>query len=251
MNNPFDLTGKKIILVGISSITGQIVYKQLKSFGAEVAVMDNNSEDIVRLLSQIEFLDIQSYLFPMYVIGEIESVIKKAVNENGPFDGFVFCAGIGGVRPLSMTKNAFFNNMLNSNVSTFVEMIRCISKKNSFNNGGSIVALSSVSSIKGLKSKLAYSASKAALEASVRSMAAELSERKIRVNSIQKGWVEADMNQGFILDNMALSENDDFKRQLLGVISSEDIANSIVFLLSDASKSITGTTLLVDGGYTL
>ena len=111
--------------------------------------------------------------------------------------------------------------------------------------------MSSVSSIRGLKSKVAYCASKAALDAAVRAIAAELGERKIRVNSILKGWVEADMKQGFIQDNMSLSENDDFKKQILGVVSSDDIANSIVFLLSDASKSITGTALLVDGGYTL
>lgn len=248
---PFDLTGKKIVLVGISTITGQIVCNQLRLFGAEVILMDDISENVVGLLSQKEYQGMHKYLFHIYVNDQIEPMIKQAAIENGPFDGFVFCAGIGGVRPLPLTKNSFFSNMLHSNVSTFVEMVRCVSKKNSFRDGGSIVALSSVSSIKGLKSKVAYGASKAALDASVRSMAAELCERRIRVNSIQKGWVDADMNQDFIKDNMTLSENDDLKKQLLGVIPSEDIANTIVFLLSDASKSITGTALLVDGGYTL
>lgn len=251
MTNPFSLSNKKIILAGFASFTGQVIFRQLSSFGAEVVLIDEEKEEIVELLNHADYSGVKSYLFPMYDNSEIEPAFKKIMEENGMFDGFVYCAGTGGVRPLSMTKHAFFDNMMNANADTFVEMTRCISKKSSFNNGGSIVALSSVSSIRGLKSKVAYCASKAALDAAVRAIAAELSDRKIRVNSILKGWVEADMKQGFIQDNMSLSENDDFKRQILGVVSSDDIANSIVFLLSDASKSITGTALIVDGGYTL
>jgi NAD(P)-dependent dehydrogenase (short-subunit alcohol dehydrogenase family) len=71
------------------------------------------------------------------------------------------------------------------------------------------------------------------------------------VNSIQKGWVSSDMEKDFIKSNMSLSQTDDLKRQLLGVIEPEEVANAIAFLLSDASKSITGISLLLDGGYTL
>jgi NAD(P)-dependent dehydrogenase (short-subunit alcohol dehydrogenase family) len=113
------------------------------------------------------------------------------------------------------------------------------------------VCISSVSSIRGLKSKTAYSASKAALDASVRCLAAELSNRKIRVNSILKGWVKPDMERDFIKDNMALNETDDLNRQLLGVIDTIEVANTVAFLMSDATMSITGTSLILDGGYTL
>jgi len=130
-------------------------------------------------------------------------------------------------------------------------MARCITRKNSFNRGGSIVALSSVSSIKGLKSKTAYSASKAALDAAVRCMAAELGIKGIRVNSVLKGWVSSDMDKEFIKTNMELGGNDDLNRQFLGVIDPADVADSIAFLLSDASRLVSGISLVLDGGYSL
>jgi NAD(P)-dependent dehydrogenase (short-subunit alcohol dehydrogenase family) len=82
-------------------------------------------------------------------------------------------------------------------------------------------------------------------------MASELSEKGIRVNSILKGWVSSDMKKDFIKNNIELNEDGDFKRQLLGVIDPVEVANTVAFLLSDATKSVTGTSLLLDGGYTL
>jgi NAD(P)-dependent dehydrogenase (short-subunit alcohol dehydrogenase family) len=141
--------------------------------------------------------------------------------------------------------------MFERNVFAFLEIIRHLLKKRLINEGASILALSSVSSIKGLKSKSVYSASKAALDAAIRGIAAELSSKKIRVNSIQKGWVSSDMNLGFIKSNTAISESDDFSRQLLGAIEPEELANLVTFLLSDAVKTLTGQAIVLDGGYTL
>ena len=191
------------------------------------------------------------YDFDIYENSEIELNIERIIKECGVFYGFVYCAGIGGVRPISLTKYPFISEMMNANFLSFVEIVRCITKKNRFSDGGSIVALSSVSSIKGLKSKTAYCASKAALDASVRCMAAELSDRKIRVNSILKGWVLSDMKKDFIKSNMDLNEKNDFQKQLLGVIDPVEVANTVAFLISDAVKTITGTSVLLDGGYTL
>jgi NAD(P)-dependent dehydrogenase (short-subunit alcohol dehydrogenase family) len=82
-------------------------------------------------------------------------------------------------------------------------------------------------------------------------MAAELSDRRIRVNSILKGWVLSDMKKDFIRSNMDLNEKNDFQKQLLGIIDPVEVANTVAFLLSDAVKTITGTSVLLDGGYTM
>lgn len=251
MINPMELTGKQILVAGATSETGQTVVIQLSQLGAKVVMLDNSEEKLFEMKEIIARDNVSFYTFDIYENAEIEESINQIVKEYGAFNGFVYCAGIGGVRPLSVTKKTFTNEMMNANLYSFIEMVRCITKKDSFVKGGSIVAISSVSSIKGLKSKTAYCASKAALDASVRCMAAELSERGIRVNSILKGWVESDMKKDFIRSNMELSENDDFKKQLLGVIDPVEIANTVAFLLSDATKTITGTSLLIDGGYTL
>lgn len=251
MINPMELTGKQILVAGATSETGLTIVNQLGNLGAKVVMLDI----IEKKLPEIEDItareNVVLYTFNIYENAEIEAGFNQIVKECGVFNGFVYCGGIGGVRPLSLMKYDFIKKMMNANVFSFVEMVRCITKKSRFANRGSIVAISSVSSIKGLKSKTAYSASKAALDASVRCLAAELSEKRIRVNSILKGWVESDMKATFIKSNMELNENADLKKQLLGIIDPIEIANTVAFLLSDATKTITGISLLLDGGYVL
>lgn len=246
-----DLTTKRILVAGAVSETGRVIVSQLDRLGAKVVMVDDSEGECQEIQKGIGSNNISSHCFKIYDNAEIETNFESIIKEFGAFNGFVYAAGIGGVRPLVLTKPQFVKDMMNANLYTFIEMVRCITKRNAFTPGGSIVAVSSVSSIRGLKSKTAYSASKAALDASVRCLAAELSNRRIRVNSILKGWVKADMGKDFIKDNMALNERDDLKRQLLGVIDTVEVANTVAFLLSDATKSITGTSLILDGGYTL
>lgn len=246
-----DLTGKKILVAGVSSSIGeQIVYRML-DLGASLCLVDRDKEKLEEIShsSDSPFLDYR--VFDIYSNEAIESNFKEINREFGVFDGFVFSGGMGGVRPLSFTKQNFLHEMMNANLYSFIEMVRCITKKDCFKEGGSIVAISSVSSIRGLKSKTVYSASKAALDASIKNMAAELANKRIRVNSILKGWVTSDLQQDFIKSNMELNADDDFKKQVLGAIEPVEIANTVAFLLSDATKTMTGTNLLLDGGYTL
>jgi NAD(P)-dependent dehydrogenase (short-subunit alcohol dehydrogenase family) len=251
MENPFSLMGKKIVVAGCCSEPGRSIVTQLVELGASVFAIDISSSKQEESPAEASESGVSVYLFDYYENKEIEPFFKDLCKRIVALDGFVYCGGIGGARPLSMTRNDFLINMMNANLYTFIEMVRCITKRDCFSPGGSIVAISSVSSIKGLKSKTAYSASKAALDASIRCIAAELGEKKIRVNSILKGWLDSDMNKDFIMNNMELNIEKDFNNQFLGIMSSEDIANSVSFLLSDASKYITGTALVVDGGYTL
>jgi len=251
MMNPMDLTNKKILVIGASSETGETIVGQLLNLGATVVMIDSGNEKLLSISNHLNHAQLKYYCFNIYNNQDIEKEIKQVSISFGAFDGLVFCAGKGGVRPLQLTKNNFVHDMMNANLYTFIEIVRCLTKKGSFNNGGSIVAISSVSSIKGLKSKISYSASKAALDAAVRGMAAELCDKKIRVNSILKGWVTSDMKLDFIQDNMELNKNEDFAKQILGVIEPIEIANTACFLLSDATKTITGISMLHDGGYSI
>jgi NAD(P)-dependent dehydrogenase (short-subunit alcohol dehydrogenase family) len=250
MINPLELTGKQILVAGATSDTGQAIVAQLVSLGAGV-VMTDSSEELLTEIKQRNRNNLCFYAFNIYENSLIENKFMQISKECGAFDGFVYCAGIGGIRPVAYTNYSFTHKMMNANLYSFIEMVRCITRKNCFKQGGSIVALSSISSIKGLKSKTAYSASKAALDAAARCMAAEFGGKGIRVNTILKGWVKSDMGKDFVKTNMELSENDDFKRQFLGVIEPIDVANAVVFLLSDAARIITGTSFILDGGYTL
>jgi NAD(P)-dependent dehydrogenase (short-subunit alcohol dehydrogenase family) len=238
------LENKKILLAANNSAINKAILEGLLLAGANVIVLGDLSVD----MSNDAFTSVACVLSDL---DNLEATLKPQLSLHKPFDGFVFAAGKGGVRPLSLTKPDFLHDMMRTNLYIFIELSRLLTKKDLLNEGSSIVALSSVSSTKGLKSKIAYTASKAALDAAVRSMAAELAVKKIRVNSIQKGWVSSDMSLDFIENNRALSSNDDFKKQLLGAIEPDEIAGAVQFLLSNTAKSITGTALVLDGGYTI
>ena len=251
MINPMDLTGKQILVCGVSHGVGRSTAILLSNLGAKVIIIDDSKEVVQETFSLLHENSNACYSFNLYENQIIEFNISQIINDCGAIHGFVYTSGIGGVRPLQFTKNSFTHEIMNANVYSFIEMVRCLSKKNYFFKGGSIVALSSVSSIKGLKSKTAYCASKAALDASVRCMAAELSAKGIRVNSILKGGVETDTHKDYLKNIIDLDEGNDMNKQLLGMIQPEEVANMIAFLLSDATKSITGTSIVIDGGYTL
>ena len=101
-----------------------------------------------------------------------------------------------------------------------------------------------------MKAKMAFCASKAALDASIRCLAVELLEKGIRVNSVQKGFVDEDFEKGHIQDINAINDGS-INKSILRITKASEIANLIAFLLSDATQTITGTSIVIDGGYTL
>jgi NAD(P)-dependent dehydrogenase (short-subunit alcohol dehydrogenase family) len=137
-----------------------------------------------------------------------------------------------------------------TNVISAVSLTKQVVKISQFSEeGGSIVFISSVMGIAGEKGKALYSMTKGALIAAVRSLAIELAPRKIRVNSISPGVVETPMSKNAIYSRNEESLNKIRTLHPLGLGQPEDIANACVFLLSNASRWITGTNLVADGGY--
>ena len=113
----------------------------------------------------------------------------------------------------------------------------------------SVVAVSSLSSMQGNQAKTAYSATKGALDASIRCLAKEFAGRNMRFNTVNPDWVKTDIYDNHIAN---AGESEDFKeilnRQYMGMIEPLDIAKTIAFLLSNSSHYITGQNIPVDGG---
>lgn len=242
------LKNKKILFFGTNNDISKAILESLIQQNAKVIFVSQSKIPDFKIINQTSE---NHFFLNYYSIETISDFFLNQLKDEKGFDGFVFGGGIGGVRPIKLTKTDFVQDMFDANVFSFLEIMRHIVKKGFMNDGASIIGLSSVSSSKGLKSKVVYSASKAALDAAIRGAAAELSDRKIRVNAIQKGWVTSDMNLDFIKDNRSLNDDSDFKKQLLGAIEPQELANLVSFLLSDQVKTITGTSILLDGGYTL
>ena len=222
-----DLTGKSIIVYGESSGIDEAIVAQLKELGANVVAFEQKD------------------------IALVEAELKPLAKDSGPFDGFVFSLMHSDFRPLQFVKPELVAEILNDNYALFVEAMRVLRKSRALKDGSSVVALSSISSIRAMKAKMAFCSAKAALDAAVRCLAVELADKGIRVNSIQKGVVDADFAKGHIQDVTSINDGAAEKASPLGVTTAEEVANTVAFLLSDATRTITGTSIVIDGGYTL
>ena len=192
----------------------------------------------------------RSYLYDLSNIAGIEPLIAQIVAEAGPLDGFVHCAGAAQrTLPLRVLKPATLQSSMDLYLNAFVEMTRCITKKNHFSAGLSIVGISSVFSMIGAAARTDYCVSKAAVNAAVRCFAKELAPQSVRANAVCPGMIDtARLSRYNNISGQSEAAKGFTERQYLGIGEPIDIANVIAFLLSDASRLITGQSIVVDGG---
>jgi NAD(P)-dependent dehydrogenase (short-subunit alcohol dehydrogenase family) len=248
MINLLDLTGKQILITGAAKGIGTETSILLNKLGAKLILIDIDKEGLAEVMLKLEGNEHQSLIFNLEDIENIGQKIREIVASNGPFDGFVHCVGIRCRRPLSMITPSVLNEVLKINFGTFVELIRAISKRNHFSSGLSIVGISSISSQSGASGVSAYAASKAAMDSAVRCLARELATLKIRLNTVVPAQINTPEYKNF-LKMRGDEEDTTLTRQYLGLGEPSDVANVVAFLLSDSSRFITGSAVVVDGGY--
>jgi NAD(P)-dependent dehydrogenase (short-subunit alcohol dehydrogenase family) len=178
----------------------------------------------------------------------IENKISKLTNK---FDGFIYCAGVADTRPIKLSDFEFNKLLFNVNYFSFLELIRTLFIKKLFNENSSIIAFSSVTSQSAQKGKVAYAGSKGALESSIKSIALEFIQSRIRINSIRSAMVDTEILNNY-KETMGNQFLDDLKlKQPLGIISKDDVLFLINYLLSDSSLKLTGSTINLDAGWLL
>ena len=123
-----------------------------------------------------------------------------------------------------------------------------ITKKKQFNPGLSIVSISSISSTVGGSGVTIYAASKAAIDAAIRCLAKELHKKSIRINSVISGQINTEAYKD-LMNSKTDKIDQVLDRQYLGLGEPKDVANVILFLLSENSKFITGSSVSADGGF--
>ena len=185
---------------------------------------------------------------PVLVRGNVASArVVAELADAGPYRAVVHSAATGVIRPALETEDKHWDWTLNANARAFLSLARAAAP--AMEPGSSIVALSSLGSVRVLENYVLVGASKAALEAVVRFLAVELAPRGIRVNTVSGGVVETDALDHFPnRDEMLRS----VERTPAGrLVEPEDIAGAVSFLCSQDAEMIRGQTLVVDGGFSL
>lgn len=174
------------------------------------------------------------------------------LNEKFQFNGLVNFAGLSLTLPFRNTNESKLNELFHANIYSAVNVSKLVlkSQKDSSSIQFSLIFIGSIMGMVGESGKFVYSMTKGALLAGVKSLAIELAPKNIRVNMISPGWVQTPMteNQYYANNQEAMEELN--KNHPLGVGKPEDISWACIYLLSDAARWITGTNLLLDGGYT-
>lgn len=253
MERLVDLSGKRIVVMGASSGIGKRTAVMLSDLGAELVLVARREDKLKETLELCAGEGHRIYPADVSDLGAIERLFKTICTEQGKLDGLVFSVGMTGSMPLSMLKPEKLQTLFTVNFFSFIESVRQATKKGRFNEGMRIVAVSSVSSKCGDKAHTAYAASKAAMDGAIRCLANELADRGIGINSVAPSMTATEMYYSdYLAKNGADSEANKkiLQRQYLGVAETADVAGAIAFLLSPASRFITGITLPVDGGYT-
>lgn len=249
MDSIIDLKAQNIIVTGAGSGIGRETAVVLSRQGARVVILDLNEGSLNETLSLMEGDSHLPVICDLTDFNCLPSLVEDIVSKMGPLDGLVHCAGVSSRKPLNVLRPDGFSKVMNVNFYSFVELCRLFTKRRRFRNGGSIVVMSSISSIQGYKAKTEYCVSKSAIDAFVRCLALELADKGIRVNSVMPGEVNTPM--GNRARDFAKAAGYAVDVQPLGITDPHEVANTIAFLLSNATKTITGTTIKIDGGATI
>ena len=244
--HPFSLKGKKILITGASSGIGRATAIVCSQLEGSLIITGRN---INRLEETINDLDGDTHeLVKADLTNKYE--IERLIEITPKLDGVVYCAGTQENCIAKMLNRDILNRVIETNLYSVIELNAQLLLNKKINKGASIVIVSSAAALNISEiGNSAYSASKGALISFGRVLATELSSRKIRVNTVMPAMVKTNLMNKFDVLPEEFIENE--KKYPLGYGEPEDVANAIAFLLSNASKWITGTNILLDGGYTL
>lgn len=243
--NPFSLKDKKILVTGASSGLGRSIAVECSKMGATLYI---TGRDEKRLNETFESLSGQGH---KAIIADLSSEkgLDLIVNEIQVLDGVVFSAGVLKLLPLKMIKEKSLDDLMKINLHVPILLTQKLFKNKLLLNESSIVFISSIASSYASLGNSMYMASKGAINSFTKGIAYELAPKGIRANSIQPGMIKTNLTKA--LPNNAL-DKEYLKKYPLGRFGEpEEIAYAVIYLLSDASKWVTGSIITIDGGVTL
>jgi NAD(P)-dependent dehydrogenase (short-subunit alcohol dehydrogenase family) len=250
----FFLNNKNIVITGASSGIGQACAILCSQAGATVLLVGRNVERLAETRSQMKQPEQHSTLvldLSDTNMKDAEAAVKLFVAQTGKIDGVINAAGIPSTIPFRSMGPKHLEDAFRVNVVGTMLFTKILLRAGIFcAEGGSVVFIASVMGMVGESAKSVYGMTKGALIAGSKTMALEYAPRKIRINCISPGVVLTPMSMQSEYSKNEESFNAVREKHPLGYGTPQDIANASIYLLSEASRWITGTNLVVDGGYT-
>ena len=245
MSRLFDLSEKRFLVTGASSGIGRAICREIAALGGAVVATGRNEKRLEETLESLGEGDHVAVSADLTEGAERARLVEAAAS----LHGVVHAAGQLKILPFAFTTEKALREIQEINFEAPAFLVRDLLKAKKIANGGSIVFVTSVAGRRGAKGHALYGAGKAALTAAARSLALELGGRRIRVNCIAPGMVRTAVaesaEEALSSEAMRIHEQE----YALGFGAPEDVAGAAAFLLVDASRWITGTTVVVDGGF--
>jgi NAD(P)-dependent dehydrogenase (short-subunit alcohol dehydrogenase family) len=242
--NPFSLEGKTVLVTGASSGIGRAVAVAAAKMGASLVLTGRDAgrlAETAALLPGASTLQVAADL----VLGDSRNALVDACPA---LDGVVFSAGLAAMRPMRMAGEDHLRQMLSVNYEAPVLLTQRLLARKKINAGASLVYVTATAAHLSPVATGAYAGAKAALVSTVRTIASEHAKTRIRANCLAPGYVNTPMYAS--LDGVTSFEgNHDLFP--LGISEPEDVAHGVVYLLSEASRWVTRSTLNIDGGHSL
>lgn len=240
---------ENVLITGVSGGIGKGVAEKLLAAGASVIGLDKMIPEGIQevakeypgrlFLHEVDLMD----------TGSLSGVVNGLVEEHGPIGGFVHCAGFDKMAPMHLTKVEDIESLWRLHALTPMLMIATISKRKNHAEHASIVLITSQSAHEGAMGHTAYAAAKGAIEGYLPPAAAELMEKRIRINEVCFAPIKTPMAAGWMDKLTEEGMQKLMESYPLGIGEVEDAANLICFLLSDEARWINGQIITADGGH--
>lgn len=244
----YDFSGERFVVTGASSGMGRKVAEELVTSGAIVLAIARREERLQELKHEYPKQIITATVDVCDTKGMAEA-ISSFVASYGKINGAVHAAGIFSSTPLRNYDESEARKIMDISFWSGIRFMQLVNKKKNAIDGCSSILFSSVAATIGEKSNFAYSATKLAMQGAVRSIAKEIYMRGNRINTLSPGWVNTELTRKE--DERSLVNKKFYEWHLLGIGEPEDVTGTVLFLLSDRARWITGTNVVVDGGYLL
>jgi len=249
-NDAFSLAGKVALVTGASSGLGRHFAEVLARRGARVGLAARRTDALESAAAEIREQGGTAAVARMDVadVASIAAAVSQIENALGPIDILVNNSGVSAVRPVLENTEQDWDHVLDVNLKgAFFVATEVARRMRATQRGGSIINIESILSFRQVPQLAIYAASKAGLTQLTKSMAAELARYGIRVNGIAPGYFSTEINSGFFDTEAGHAMIKRIPQRRLGNL--DDLDGPLLLLASDASRYMTGTTLVVDGGH--